>query len=228
MWVFAGGGESEVKGLVPLLEKSYRHHAFERRSPVRRKPGPRPSTEPGYGRTGKSLARQLEMLLSDSLRAGKTCDLILVIDDLDCHDPRVKRDMFHKSIRMVEAANEIESFVGVAAPEIEAWIIADWDNTVARHADFREASRRMQHWLSTERAVPFAGPETFSRYDAERDACREKLSDEIVEASVEFCWPQVYSKGVHTPLFLQKLDPVAVSAKCPHFRELHNRLSQPE
>ena len=226
VWVFAGGGESEVRGLIPFLEVSYREHTFERKSPIRRKPGPRPPSEPGYGRTGRSLAEQIGKLLFESLKIRESCDLILVIDDLDCSDPDDRRALFVKTIENVESAFNIPRFVGFASPEIEAWIVADWSNTVARDPDFRGCHQRMQHWLSTQKSVPFDNPETFSRFDPDKDSCRDKLSEAIVEASLEFCDSVRYSKATHTARFLKQLSPDIVGVKCPLFRQLHARLSQ--
>jgi len=69
-------------------------------------------------------------------------------------------------------------------PEIEAWIIADWNNSIAKHPDFRGRHERMRWWLSTQRKVSFENPESFSEYDSKRDCCREKLSDDLIESSV--------------------------------------------
>ena len=225
VWVFSGGGESEVRGLIPLLERVRPDFIFERKSPVRRKPGPRPSDEPGYGRTGRSHAQQLEKLLFESLNAGGFCDVILVIDDLDCHDASERRELFASSIGKVEQAADISYFVGFASPEIEAWIVADWDGTVASDPDFRGCHGQMRHWLSTEKAVPFSRPETFGVFDKEKDSCRDKLSDAIIEASLECSAKSRYSKGIHTARFLGRISPEVVSAKCPLFRELYIRLT---
>lgn len=228
IWVFSGGGESEVRGLIPLLERVRPDFIFERKSPVRRKPGPRPSNEPGYGRTGKSLGQQIEKLLFESLDSGEDCDLILVIDDLDCHDPDERRRLFDSSIARVDRATDVEHFVGFASPEIEAWIIADWDQSIAKDPDFRGCHQEMRHWLSTQKAVPFSQPETFSSLDEEKESCLDKLSDAIVRSSVECGARTRYSKGVHTARFLRVISPEVVSGKCPHFREMCNRLSLTE
>ena len=42
VWVFAGGGESEVRGLIPFLEQNFSNCKFERKTPARQKPGPKP------------------------------------------------------------------------------------------------------------------------------------------------------------------------------------------
>ncbi len=201
---------------------------YERKSPIRRKPGPRPPKEPGYGRTGKSLGQQIEKLLFESLNSDESCDLILIIDDLDCHDPNVRRELFDSSIGKVDKAKDIEHFVGFASPEIESWIIADWDHSIATDPDFRSCHSQMRHWLSTQKAVPFSQPETFSRLDEEKNSCLDKLSDAVVQSS-EKCGARArYSKGTHTPRFLKQISPEVVSGKCPLFRELHNHLSRLE
>ena len=217
-----------MRGLIPLLKNICKDHTFERKSPVRRKLGPRPSNVPGYGRTGKSLAEQIEKLLFESLKAKECCDLILVIDDLDCHDPDARRELFDKSIGNVDQAANRENYIGFASPEVEAWIVADWDHSVARDPDFRGCQDQMRHWLSTQKAVPFDRPETFSSYDRDKDSCRDKLSDAIIESSI-YCGAQArYSKGGHTARFLRRISPEVVSGKCPLFRALHHRLSQTE
>ena len=228
VWVFSGGGESEVRGLVPLLRRMGSEHTFERKSPIRRRHRPRPAQEPGYGHTGVSLAQQMEKLLTESLRADDRCDLILVIDDLDCHDPKDRRELFDRSIMNVDKATSIDHYIGFASPEIEAWIVADWDHSVARDPDFRSCHNQMRHWLSSKKDVSFAQPETFSGLDEDRGSCVDKLSDAIVESSVQCGARSRYSKGVHTARLLHMISPEIVHSKCPLFRELRNRLTGKE
>ncbi|MDD1428476.1 hypothetical protein MEO94_29330 [Dolichospermum sp. ST_sed9] len=61
VWVFAGGGEAEVRGLIPFLEQNFPGCKFERKTPVLQKPGPKPGKVSGYGKTGKSLIRHERM-----------------------------------------------------------------------------------------------------------------------------------------------------------------------
>lgn len=222
VWVFAGGGHAEVKGLVPFLNKQFSGD-FQRKTPIRIKPGPK--AQPGYGYTRQSLEQQISEQMMAAFQRGETCDLILVMDDLDCHDAGRQEAKFLAVIDRILDAKSIERLVGFAAPELEAWIVADWDNTLGKHVDFRHNQQAMKWWLSQTRHVPFDAPESFSVYVKERDACADKLSEAIIDAALEVGATR-YSKAIHTPLFLEQCDPQRVSAKCPLFRKLYVSLSR--
>jgi len=225
IWVFAGGGEAEVRGLIPFLEKHVKNCLFDRKTPVIRKSGPRPGIKPpGYGKTGKSLIAEIKDRLKDSLSAGDQCDKILVIDDLDCRDESVWRGKFINAVASVKEFENIDRFIGFAAPELEAWIIADWDHSVAKNSDFRGRHNSMRHWLSTVKKIPFDCPETFGSYDKARDTCDQKLSDAIIEASKDE--KPRYSKAEHTPVLLQEIVPQIVKDKCPLFSQFFDFLTK--
>jgi hypothetical protein len=227
IWLFAGGGESEIRGLVPFLEKYFSNCSFHRKTPVIRKPGPRPKyrhgIKLGYGKTGKSLEAEIKKRLKRALSKGGKCDKILVIDDLDCRNEFEQKNRFIDAIDSVEASKDIDKFIGFAAPELEAWIIADWNNSIAIHPNFRKRHKIMQYWLSKTKKVSFDNPESFGVYDRKRDTCDEKISNAIIESSMideEDKENIRYSKGYHTPMLLQKIDPEIVKDKCPLFRQL--------
>lgn len=86
VWLFAGGGESEVQGLVPFLKKCFSPEIyFDRKTPVKRKPGAKPGKKPvvSHGKTGKSLVQEVKLRLLMALKNETPCDLILILDDLD-------------------------------------------------------------------------------------------------------------------------------------------------
>ncbi|MFL9454621.1 MULTISPECIES: hypothetical protein [Nostocales] len=229
IWVFAGGGEAEVRGLIPFLQKNFPRCRFERKTPVRQKPGPKPNKGVSYGRTGQSLVAQISDQLPITLQyEPNKCDLILVFDDLDCRNPENQREKILTTISKIPESASISKFVGFAAPELESWIIADWNNSIAKHPDFKNRHQHMRWWLSTQRNIPFDSPESFSEYDYERDCCQEKLSEALIESSVldEFDRSVTrFSKGLHTPLLLLQIQPNEVQQRCPLFRELYNYLS---
>jgi hypothetical protein len=227
VWVCAGGGYSEVYGLLPFLEDHF-VGVFERKTPFYVKPGPKPgvsSPRKLMGGTGQELAVRIDEQLREALNRNETCDLILVIDDLDCHDPDQRKRLFveavEKAIDDFPDTNGIEVLVGLAAPEIESWLIACWDHTFARDVDFREHHEGMRHWLATQKGVSFSQPESFSTLNIERDTCEEKLSEAIKEAARKF-GGNYYSKTTHTSRLLSRITPENVenvSNKCPLFRE---------
>lgn len=230
IWLFAGGGEAEVRGLVPFLEKHFANCSFHRMTPVIRKPGPRPGkSSPGYGRTGKNLVAEIKERLGMALSKATKCDAILVVDDLDCRDCEKQRDILTNAITTVEGCDDIDIHIGFSAPELESWIIADWDNSVACHPDFRGRHNRMRHWLSTVKKMPFSTPEFFGTYDMERDCCNNKMSNAIIESSTvheDDQMNQRYSKATHTPSLLQEIHPDIVKNKCPIFRQMMHFLDK--
>ncbi len=230
VWIFAGGGEAEIEGLVKFFRKNFPSCKFQRRSPVRQKPGGKPGKKiDALGKTGKSLSRQIKYHLPKSLLSG-TCDLILILDDLDCQNPDERKRAFSEVIDSVKEAGNIERFIGFAAPELESWVIADWDNTFARHSDFRGYHEGLRYTLSHDYKVPLNDPEAFSEYDPDKDSCKDKLSETIIQA-VDATAVKLgkkltrYSKSRHTPDLLLCAIVENIAAKCPLFRELYNFLT---
>ena len=158
-------------------------------------------------------------------RKSSASDLVLVIDDLHCNDARAREKLFLDAVDKVPGNSGIKKQVGFAAPEIESWLIADWDNTFGNDIDFRSRHKNMQWWLSRN-GVSFNGPESFSRFDPAKDTCEEKLSELIIEASQRDGSKIRFSKGIHTPRLLMNINPDTVCGKCPHFRVFFLNLKQ--
>ena len=166
VWLFSGGGQTEVTGLIHFLEANYSFHRFERKTPARIKPGPKPNrlpTQRNLGHTGAALAEQIREVLPVSCCFGR-CDLLLIMDDLDCHDPEYRRAMFEDAVQTVPEANGFHRIIGFAAPEIEAWLIADWNHTFATDYQLRTYHQALQYQLG-QNGVTFQTPENFSQYD---------------------------------------------------------------
>lgn len=230
VWVFAGGGEAEVRGLIPFLKQNFPGCEFERKTPVRRKPGPKPNPLMSYGRTGNSLIEQIQEQLPIALKAEKNqYDLIFVFDDLDCRNSEIQKERILESLSIIPDCTQIPVLIGFAAPELEAWIIADWNHSIARHPDFRGRQERMRWWLSTQGNISFDNPESFSEYDPQRDCCQDKLSEALIQSSIQDEADRQkprFSKGIHTPILLLLIDVNEVQRKCPLFREMYNYLQK--
>lgn len=239
IWLFAGGGEAEATGLVRFLERHFPPHLFVRQTPAIRKPGPKP--KPDYkpiprlqkpGLTGESLAEEIARRLPQAFQQGQA-DLLLVVDDLDCNDPQKCRKTLTKAIDEGCGPYAIKHLIGFAAPELEAWVIADWENTLGKDWEFRQFHQRMRWWLSggwrqDEHVLPFAdvvfsNPENFSQHDPTTGACQHKLSA-MLQAAARTQNAPYYSKAVVTPRLLYMASPTAISAKCPQFRRFYHAL----
>jgi len=225
IWVFAGGGETELNGMIPFLETNYPQHRFKRYTPARNKPGPKPNCHiNAFGRTGVSLARQVEEIFPIAWRErDERCDVVLILDDLDCHDPNTQRDLFADALQMIQK-NCIKGFVAFAAPEIEAWIIADWSNTFKADSEFGKKEACLRYRLSSQ-GISFENPEEFGNLNPEKNSCDSKLS-EVLQKEVFECYEIRYSKKDHSARLLACVRSENVSSKCPEFRKMHDWLQQ--
>ena len=225
VWVFAGGGETEVAGLIKFLQKLFPNYLFTRYTPFdSTKKGAKPNRKSTFGVTGKSLIQSIQQYLPVAfLNEKHKPNLILVIDDLDCGDLNHQRQQFLDCITNIDKTENIERYIAFAAPEIESWIIADWDHTLAKAEKFKAKHQRMRHWLSTQKKVPFDQPESFGEYDHNKKSCKEKLSNLLIEASSQEIEDQgkEYKKSEDSPELLLRIEKEILVQKCPIFRDFY-------
>lgn len=226
VWVFAGGGETEVAGLIKFLQKLFPNYLFTRYTPFdSTKKGAKPNRKSTFGVTGKSLIQSIQQYLPLAfLNEKHKPNLILVIDDLDCGDLNHQREQFLDCITNIDKTKNIERYIAFAAPEIESWIIADWDHTLAKAEKFKAKHQRMRHWLSTQKKVPFDQPESFGEYDPNKKSCKEKLSNLLIEASSQEIEDQgkEYKKSEDSPELLLRIEKEILVQKCPIFGDFHH------
>ncbi|MEI6444613.1 MAG: hypothetical protein WCO29_16120 [Nostocales cyanobacterium ELA583] len=72
-------------------------------------------------------------------------------------------------------------------------------------------------------------PESFSKYDQDRDCCQDKLSQLIVDSNISLelnfdIQSTRFSKELHIPFLLLKIVLENLQKRCPLFRELYNYL----
>ncbi|MBF0461766.1 MAG: DUF4276 family protein [Magnetococcales bacterium] len=231
VWLFAGGGHSELT--LPYFFRKHFPCQFELKLPVRiRAPLPvkagerRSLPKSGMGHSGKGLRDAVQRRLQESLDKQRPPNLILVMDDLDCHDRAWAEQGLQKAVQSVPNAAGIPLIIAFAVPEIESWLLADWDHTFGTHTTFRSCSAAMRHYLSRVSKVNFAHPETFSEYDPAKKSCKEKLSEAIADAYLNCPGEEYFSKREDTGALLPLLDPAIVASKCPHFRQFWSELRQ--
>jgi hypothetical protein len=225
VWVFAGGGETEVAGLIKFLQKLFPNYLFTRYTPFdSTKKGAKPNKKSTLGASNTSLIQAIQKYLPLAFLNEKyKPDLILVIDDLDCGDLNHQREQFLNCIANIDKTENIDRYIAFAAPEIESWIIADWDHTLAKAEKFKAKHQRMRHWLSTQKKVPFDQPESFGEYDSNKKSCKEKLSELLIEASSQQIEDQgkEYKKSEDSPELLLRIEKTVLCKKCPIFSDFY-------
>jgi hypothetical protein len=226
VWVFAGGGETEVAGLIKFLQKLFPNYLFTRYTPFdSTKKGAKPNKKSTLGASNISLIQAIQKYLPLAfLNEKHKPDLILVIDDLDCGDLNHQREQFLDCITNIDKTKNIDRYIAFAAPEIESWIIADWDHTLAKAEKFKAKHQRMRHWLSTQKKVPFDQPESFGEYNHNKKSCKEKLSNLLIEASSQEIEDQgkEYKKSEDSPELLLRIEKEILVQKCPIFGDFHH------
>ena len=248
IWVFAGGGQSEIEGLLPFLRRNFSNCDFQRITPVSNKEGIKPNKinaklktkRASQGLTGKSLLKEIEERLTHKFKLkDPLCDLILIFDDLDypplySNDPnefsQQKHQEFENVLNKVWGKHPqivpINHVIGFAKPELESWIVAEWYQTVAKDTDFREKAEAMRRWLANERKLLFSSPEDFGLDPEVEENYHKKLSDTIIESAKEQEVEKRYSKRIHTARFIKQLDSAIAQQKCPEFRKFFTTLSR--
>ena len=219
VWVYAGGGESEVVGLIPFLQQNLPRCTFERKLPIRRKPGPRPDVHiPAYGSTGKSLIDQIKNSISKHW--DDAVDIVIVMDDSDDKSPTEREHALQQAIVGSLSARQVDISTGkpivtvsLAVPEIETWLLADWDSTFAK--EFGDCQSAAKHEVS-KRGLKFSAPESFEVVD--KDGGYRKISEVLQSVLADKCGVR-YSKATDTPRLLGLINPTTVSRKCPYFNK---------
>ena len=227
VWVYAGGGQAEF-GVVPFLQQHFPSVTFRRRLPERKKKGPRPGVAIAYGATGQSLAQEIIRSLSN--HGQDEADVVFVLDDADCDDPTTKTTALRQAVekglaeatRNGHAVRPASVVVGLAVPELEAWLLADWNNTFAkRHSNCHHALR----FALSQAGVDLGNVEAF---DCRCETPAYRKISEVLQEGFNACCPSGvrYSKDTDTRALLANVDPARVSQTCPAFRTFWNDLKQ--
>jgi hypothetical protein len=226
--VFAGGGETELKGMKIFLEKNYPNIFFKRQTPIRNKIGAKPNKIHAHGKTGQTLGQQIVYSIQCST-PNFEFDHFLVIDDLDCHSSDDRKQFFTQLIQREISGINKNIIIGFAKPEIESWLIADWIHTFKIEPDFRNNNVEIRRELITLYSNELRNgsidlPEDFSFLNIENDSCFNKLSTQLEQIIFKITGIY-YSKKDHSGNMLQRVNAQHIAVNCPEFRKLHNSLN---
>jgi hypothetical protein len=240
-----------------LLKKIAPEVEWTRCFPAVNKPAPkigRPHAQPideHAGATGQRLVDEMLTQLRKHWR-GSACnfDFVLLIDDADCRfaqaeDPSSAQAAWESRlaelVRDAVGKKELGFYSLLAWPEIEAWLVTDWDNGFA--AQYRQVAPSLRQHVGGCILHPLA----FSQIERfggslKNGTCEHKLSERIKDAftgrSGCECKPPfvdraakdsagaplAYSKRIDGAAMLKRIEPERVAKDCPRFRSAYNRL----
>lgn len=208
-----------------------------------------------HGETGVDLIRKVYNDLEKHKDDLKDCAAILIEDDMD--EKYLRKDMSGRDyegieVRKAEIANRIREDFGIeipvfffyALPEIEAWFLADWDNTFGSVYASKLVQMNEYFSITFKRYIlgnvlteqyPLRDVENYGYFDGEY----KKLSSEIIDAFQGYSWDTVsnknnkeynekiktliqknelrYSKAGEGINMLRRLKPEQVASVCGHY-----------
>ncbi|MRG94243.1 hypothetical protein [Polyangium spumosum] len=232
-------GVRELTAIDAFLRKISPEIAWERAFPAREKPGPKhkPGSAPASfkhpsasGVTGRTLERTMRERLEKYYR-GADCkfDAIVLIDDADC---RFRDDAHRKSwleereqeVRESTARPELPFVALLASPEVESWLLADWEEGFGQEYDSIQVNfcRALEQELLGER--PWVRVEAFGGpFDPQKGSCTRKLSTEIQKVLERLAMEKgeaadrrtyTYSKRENGPDMLRRIRPDKAAETC--------------
>lgn len=229
---FCTAGYTEIGSIKVFLEKINPSIKFMRCFPIANKvclKKGRMSSTPirsQSGITGKKLVHEMKLRLL--YNRYKQFDLILLIDDMDCRFKREGSPSHDEWV--VNLKREINEILGdhvgfealFASPEIEAWFLADWDNTFAAEQEYHEIKNHLRYLISRSDIEKFLDNDDIEEYGGAylNGSCSIKLSNRIQELLLQENTTNkqyLYSKRVHGVGMLARLTPANVALKCRRY-----------
>lgn len=246
-------GYTELGAMQDFLWRINSKCEFDRRLPTKEKykkgAEPKPSSKEN-GLTGESLIKEILTRMRKTPERYLDYDVIIIEDDVDCRffgksTQEVNDDLQRIRLEVHKAlGKEIPVIFLFASPEVEAWFLADWNNTFAeiyrkRLSDrsnkyfchrlkemidkevLGECKDEIEHYGMTDQGyvklsekLIWAIEETKIRIAEEKGS-----SGKMKEIRDELCENREirYSKSSHGPEMLRKADPERVSKNCRYY-----------
>lgn len=219
----------EPAAIDAFLRKIDPRITWIRQFPARRKPGPKLGRvsfrdQADGGVTGASLRTEMLTRLRDFARSASRLDAVVLIDDADCRfcvpgTLATWESDLTTEVRRATGRTDLPFIALLASPEIEAWMLADWQERFGGERAWRSHAHALARRMSQPDILgprPWEGLEDFGcPYDPERGACTRKLSD-LVEQVLRalLVSASVYSKRTHGPDMLRRLRPEVIAQTC--------------
>jgi len=150
----------------------------------------------------------------------------LALDDLDCHSIEKRSELFKSTIIETLGKVQLKIITVFASPELESWLVADWENSFAKDVDLRNYQVDIRRALiqkysqsNPNLSSNIEQPESFSFLDSDSNTCHEKLSETIQNIVFQVSGLH-FSKKEHSGRMLQNISASRVCERCPSARGL--------
>lgn len=262
---FHSVGHTELNGLAAFLGKIAPGIEWVRCFPAKNTLSPRPVRSDAQssdakrtrsahdGMTGPRLVAEMLSQLA-KYRRGTACnlDFVLLIDDGDCRfADQADQDLALKNwlaeltqkVKAVTEQPDLVFFALLAWPEVETWLVADWENGFGKqypaireslHTHIKSCVLHPLTWYQIEEfggrlvngscQCKFSARLQAAFFDKTGCSCTPKLVDVIAHQSSGSSLH--YSKQVHGGSMLSRIKPEVVARGCPRFREVHKALAE--
>lgn len=257
---------AESGGIQSFLRRINNTYDFQQCLPnktIKKKGSPKIINQSINGLTGAKLLDKVYDILEKKREDYSSFDGILIEDDLDDRfygfsDKQISdyRCNIVDKIRLAVGVVDIPVYILFAAPELESWFIADWNNgfkylcTKSNVFDDVSLSGREYFAIHLKKHIDdriLADKKDCIERFGHVDGCYVKLSEKIQEAfeiGVKNELSKVatthniiteilgskkirYSKKLHGEIMLKNINPTVVAEKCPlYFREAYYSLAE--
>lgn len=235
---FHTAGYTESGSLPSFLKKINPSVKWERCFPAYQKlkmaKGPHGSTPikqhraQDSGITGEALIDRMKIILARYREDYQHLDWVVVIDDLDCANPQNASHVKNEVSRIL--GRNVQVCFLYASPEVEAWLVADWEHSFGKHYPHAIAIQLRYQLGQYQPPVIRKSIEGFGGPVKALGGCTTKLStviQTVFSRHISSAKKYEYSKRYDGNEMLSHIEPEAVSNLCQtHFSPAYQKLRQ--
>lgn len=207
------------KRIFPAYDKTKMEYGPKGSTPIRLRASQN-------GITGQALITEIMRVFQNYSQAYQHLDGLVIADDLDCGS----------SVNASQLSQQIGQFLGktipciilYASPEVEAWFVADWNNSFKFVYGGQVASSLFHVFSRHTPPITRSSIESFGGPAQAQGGCTYKLSSEIqatFAAGIGTTRVYQYSKRYHGNAMLANINPDTVVEVCTnHFAHAYRQI----
>ena len=231
---FCSDGYTELGAIQEFLEKIAPSACvnWTRAFPAKLKPGPKLRKVSGL--SGDDLTGEMIKRLGIYRETYNAVSAIVFVDDADCRFRDEKDEVYNRAQWRYERQKEISRILDAeipffpifASPEIEAWLVSDWEK------GFGKQYPKLENQLRREVIALITSVDGIEKFgirkeDSGKTFCDPKLSDKIAE--IIKILGGSFSKKHDGPDMLRRVEPENIARHCtfyfaPSLAEIRNHI----